>query len=100
MALKYDVKISFQLQDAALAVYPAASADAVAIIYTHLPTPIRKELYKNIIQWLKSGGKVILETFCPELLKHFLNEPLQGLRDAYASQYAEKHASLEQKLSH
>ena len=30
LALKYDVKISFQLQDAALAVYPAASADAVA----------------------------------------------------------------------
>jgi len=70
LALKYDVKINFQLQDAALALYPAESADAVAIIYTHLPTPIRKKLYHNIIHWLKPGGKVILETFCPDQLKN------------------------------
>lgn len=70
LALKYDVKINFQLQDAALALYPAEIADAVAIIYTHLPTPIRKKLYKNIIHWLKPGGKVILETFCPKQLNN------------------------------
>jgi len=60
---------------------------------------------KNLIDYLwntllDSINEENLETFCPELLKHFLNEPLQGLRDAYASQYAEKYASLEQKLSH
>lgn len=39
-------------------------------------------------------------TFCPELLKEFLKEPQVGLRDAYASQYAEKLDSLEQKVRH
>ena len=70
LALKYDVKINYQLLDAALALYPAASADAVAIIYTHLPKEVRNKLYQNIIHWLKPGGKIILETFCPEQLKN------------------------------
>jgi SAM-dependent methyltransferase len=70
LALKYGVKINYQLLDAALALYPAASADAVAIIYTHLPKEVRKKLYQNIIHWLKPGGKIILETFCPEQLKN------------------------------
>jgi SAM-dependent methyltransferase len=70
LALKYDVKIDFQIQDAALALYPVESADAVAIIYTHLPIEVRKKLYQNIIHWLKPGGKVILETFCPEQLNN------------------------------
>jgi SAM-dependent methyltransferase len=70
LALKFDVKINFQIQDAVLALYPAESADAVAIIYAHLPSPIRKKLYQNIIHWLKPGGKAILETFCPEQLKN------------------------------
>jgi SAM-dependent methyltransferase len=70
LALKYDIKIDFKIEDAALALYPDESADAVAIIYTHLPTEVRKKLYQNIIHWLKPGGKVILETFCPEQLNN------------------------------
>jgi SAM-dependent methyltransferase len=70
LALKYDVKIDFQIEDAALALYPNETADVVAIIYTHLPSQVRKKLYQNIIHWLKPGGKVILETFCPEQLNN------------------------------
>ena len=29
-----------------------------------------KKIYQNIIHWLKPGGKIILETFCPEQLKN------------------------------
>ena len=70
LALKYNVKIDFQIVDAALAAYPNDSADAIAVIYTHLPPLIRKKLYNNIVLWLKPGGTLILETFCPAQLKN------------------------------
>ena len=70
LALKYDVKIEFQIMDAAQALYSDESADAVAIIYTNLPTEVRKKLHQSVVHWLKPGGKVILETFCPEQLNN------------------------------
>ena len=70
LALKYSAVIDFQIQDAALANYPEKCTDLVAIIYTHLPPQIRATLHQNVIKWLKLGGKVILETFCPEQLKN------------------------------
>jgi SAM-dependent methyltransferase len=68
LALKYNVIIDFQIQDAATAIYPNNSADVVAIIYAHLPPKVRKQLHSNVFNWLKPGGRVILETFCPEQL--------------------------------
>ncbi len=70
LALKYSAVIDYQIQDAALANYPEKCADVVAIIYTHLPPKIRMTLHQNITKWLKPGGKVVLETFCPEQLNN------------------------------
>ena len=75
LALKYGTVIQFQITDAILATYPENSADVVALIYTHLPPMVRKTLHQNIIKWLKPGGKVILETFCPEQLKNSSGGP-------------------------
>jgi SAM-dependent methyltransferase len=75
LALKYGVDIDFQIKDAALALYPNECADVVAIIYTHLPPEVRTKLNRSVIKWLKPGGKVILETFCPEQLKNSSGGP-------------------------
>ena len=75
LALKYGTVIQFQITDALLATYTENSADVVALIYTHLPPMVRKTLHQNIIKWLKPGGKVILETFCPEQLKNSSGGP-------------------------
>jgi SAM-dependent methyltransferase len=75
LALKYGVLIDFHIKDAATALYPNDSADVVAIIYAHLPPKVRKQLHRNIFNWLKPGGKVILETFCPEQLKNSSGGP-------------------------
>jgi hypothetical protein len=40
------------------------------------------------------------ETFCPPLLKQFLEEPSKGLQEAYASQYAEKISNLPENQAH
>ena len=70
LALKYSVIIDFQIKDAATALYPNDTADIVALIYTHLPRDVREKLHHNVINWLKPGGKLILETFCPDQLKN------------------------------
>jgi SAM-dependent methyltransferase len=75
LALKYGTVIQFQITDALLATYPENSVDVVALIYTHLPPMVRETLHQNIIKWLKPGGKVILETFCPEQLKNSSGGP-------------------------
>ena len=68
LALEKGVYIDFQIMDASIANYPAASADLVALVYAHLPPELRKALHANIINWLKPGGKVILEVFSPQQL--------------------------------
>ena len=70
LALKYGVEIDFQIMDADFANYPENSVDVVALIYTHLPPIVRVRLHQMIIKWLKPGGKLILETFCPEQLNN------------------------------
>lgn len=39
----------------------AASFDAIALIYAHLPN--RADFHKNMLKYLKPGGKIILEAF-------------------------------------
>ena len=73
--LKYCVADVSESKDAATALYPNDSADVVAIIYAHLLPEVRKQLHRKVFNWLKPGGKVILETFCPEQLKNSSGGP-------------------------
>ena len=63
LANKVGVEVDFQVADALLITYPENTADAVALIYAHLPVLIRQALHKKVISWLKPGGKLILEAF-------------------------------------
>ena len=63
LANKVGVEFDFQVADALLITYPENTADAVALIYAHLPVLIRQALHKKVISWLKPGGKLILEAF-------------------------------------
>jgi len=59
---------------------------------------------KKVIDYLWNGllESVTVEnpdTFCPDLLKEFLKEPISGLQEAYASQYAEKVTNIEQNIN-
>ncbi len=37
--------------------------DCIALIFTHLPTPIRKASYQHLLQFLKPGGSLIVIGF-------------------------------------
>lgn len=65
LANKIGVEVDFQVADALLITYPENTADAVALIYAHLPILIRQALHKKVFSWLKPGGKLILEAFNP-----------------------------------
>lgn len=75
LALKYGVEIDFQIMDAEFASFSDESTDVVALIYAHLPPEVRKTLHLNSIKWLKPGGKVILEVFCPDQLNNSSGGP-------------------------
>ena len=53
----------------------AASLDAVALIYTHLPSAIRQSVHRRLAQGLKPGGWLILEAFHPAQLQHASGGP-------------------------
>jgi len=41
----------------------AASADAVVLIYVHMPPDVRRAAHRNLVRALKPGGLIILEAF-------------------------------------
>ena len=41
----------------------AASADAVVLIYVHMPPAVRRAAHRNLVRTLKPGGLIILEAF-------------------------------------
>ena len=40
-----------------------ASADAVVLIYVHMPPAVRRAAHRNLVRTLKPGGLIILEAF-------------------------------------
>jgi len=44
----------------------AQTYDAVALIYVHLPEPLRKKFHQEVYQSIKPGGYLVLEAFAKE----------------------------------
>lgn len=70
LAVSQGVSIHYRIEDASKITYDENSVDAVAFIYAHFPAPIRKKIHQIAINWLKPGGKIIIEAFTPEQLQN------------------------------
>lgn len=70
LAEKKGVSITYLIGDANSIIFPSNEYDVVAFIYAHFPEEIRKNIHQRAINWLKPGGKVILEAFHPNQLKN------------------------------
>jgi SAM-dependent methyltransferase len=75
LAEKKKVVLDYVLEDATLVNYPENSADAVVFIYAHFPVSIRKQIHQKAIQWLKPGGRIIMEAFNPNQLQNTSGGP-------------------------
>lgn len=69
LAEERGVKINYELANLKFHKLPQEVYDAVAIIYFHLPSDCRNEVYKEAIKSLKPGGRLILELFDKEQFK-------------------------------
>ncbi len=74
-ALENKVHINYVIENANLAHFNENSADVVAFIYAHFPADIRKSIHQKAIDWLKPGGKIILEAFNPLQLNNLSGGP-------------------------
>ena len=75
LAQKKNVKIDFIIGDALTINYTQKSVDVVALIYAHLPAQVRKRLNNTAVNWLKPGGRIILEAFNPNQIGNLSGGP-------------------------
>lgn len=69
LAERKGVHFNYQICDWSEASYPAASFDAIALIFAHLPAAIRSTAHQQLLPYLKPGGMLILEGFNPRQLQ-------------------------------
>ena len=75
LAAQKKCSIKYLVEDAMVISFPDNSVDVVALIFAHFPPFIRKAFHKKVIQWLKPGGKIILEAFHPNQLNYASGGP-------------------------
>lgn len=63
LAAEQDVDIHYEVADLAEYTPPAEHFDAAALIFVHLPVPLRHEVHAAVARSLKAGGILILEAF-------------------------------------
>lgn len=63
LAERKGVNIHYQLGDWFELTYPLASFDAIALVFAHLPEPLRRAGHRHLLSFLKPGGVLILEGF-------------------------------------
>lgn len=72
-ALKFAAKhkVSFEYILADINTYQAVNLfDCVGLLYIHLPSVLRHDFHKKIIQCVKPGGVMIMEAFSQEQIKN------------------------------
>ncbi len=75
LADKKEVHIDYTVEDANKVIYPENSMDVIAFIYAHFPPASRKLIHQRAVNWLKPGGKIIIEAFNPQQLQNTSGGP-------------------------
>ncbi|MCO6495143.1 MAG: class I SAM-dependent methyltransferase [Bacteroidetes bacterium] len=78
LAKRHNAKIDYVISDIENIAYPAESFDALALIFAHFPSSIRKELHRTLSGYVKKGGYLILEGFEKKHVENQLQNPKAG----------------------
>lgn len=65
LAQEQGVAVDYTVADAADYAYGSEVYDAVALIFVHLPAPLRTFVHRQVVAALKPGGRLIIEAFNP-----------------------------------
>lgn len=77
LAREKGVALNFVQADAGQFDYGTAQYDAIALVFAHLPLPLRTHMHQACVQALKPGGTLILEGFHHNQLNHPSGGPKQ-----------------------
>lgn len=80
LAEENHVKINYAVGDLADYLCKQNYYDAVALIFLHLEEPLRNKVYRMATDALKSGGRIILESFDQDQLKFDSGGPREAER--------------------
>ncbi len=69
LAKKHNVKIDYRVGDLAELPYEENSFDVIALVYTHFAPGLRKRYHKKLDNYLKPGGKFLIEGFRKEQIQ-------------------------------
>ena len=75
LAEEQDVAIQYDVADLTEYIPPAEHYDAAALIFVHIPVPLRHEVHASVARSLKSGGILILEAFSRKQLERDTGGP-------------------------
>ena len=70
LAHKYGVSIDYQVGELHDQSYQEEQFDVIALICTHFPTQSRATLYKELMGYLRPGGRLIMEVFSTKQLNY------------------------------
>ena len=65
LLLAYDKKVSinYEVADANDVEYEQAAMDLIVLIYAHFPESIRHNVHTRLLQFLRPGGRILIEGF-------------------------------------
>jgi len=78
LALKMGAQIEYHLASASDFTYGSECFDAVALIYSHFPLPVKNHFHSMIQKCLKPGGIIIMEAFSQANLEYQKTNPYIG----------------------
>ena len=78
LAEKEGVKIDYVVSSLEDVSFEESSFDAISLIFAHFPAAGRITQFQRMEQWLKPGGKVIIEVFSKNHLKYVNLNPKVG----------------------
>ncbi|KAA3626947.1 MAG: class I SAM-dependent methyltransferase, partial [Bacteroidetes bacterium] len=74
LAEKHGVSLNFEVADAS-EYESSVKFDAIVLIYAHFPPPVREAFHRKAVNWLKSGGNLVLEAYNKQQIKNGTGGP-------------------------
>ena len=75
LASEKNVSVQYLIGDISQTDFGTGKYDAVAMIYVHMPPPVRREVHRKLVNSLKPGGWFILEAFNPKQITNTSGGP-------------------------
>lgn len=78
LAAEKKMEIDYSVQSVENCTFPLESFDAIALVFAHFPADIRRVSHRQLAEYLKPGGVLLLEGFTKKQLEYSKANPKSG----------------------